>query len=534
MGGAAEQRNGPRPQNHAAYGWLGLAAVSALTWVQTQSATLNADAAYFLLSARGLAEGRVLYDTYADFNLPANVWLASLSLFLSHALGMSLANVHQTVLWAIISAGAALLVWVVLQITAGRRGVALLFPGLAAAALMPVAGDLFGQREMLFLACASPWMAVVAGRHVGFAPSLRLSWLVSLAAAAGASLKPHFWVLCAGVGGLALLLARGRWRQLPRELWQLAGLTVLHLATIAWLYPTYLTRVLPLAAKTYAPLGKSWAGVWEWTSGPMMGQAIGGLFVLVLGVAILRKLGRATRAQVELATAGLALVTVAAVIYVGQRQGFSYHLHAVTALATLMAVFVLTVLLEGWRTPHRLVLGLLWVLPLCSGLAVQVRRLGMRSGPAVLADPLRQALVAAGPEARVLALQTGVMPFSPVHAYADFHWAGTFGCLTELRAVVDHQDRVAAGGAPDPDMLAVEADMRRNVLLALTSPPPDVVYVDVSPHLRWFESYGRPAHVLEFLARDPRFVAVWRGYEKVGAMRTYWSAHLEIYERVRY
>ena len=59
------------------------------------------------------------------------------------------------------------------------------------------------------------------------------------------------------------------------------------------------------------------------------------------------------------------------------------------------------------------------------------------------------------------------------------------------------------------------------VLLSLTDPAPDLVFVDESQPLRWFETYPERMRILDFLMEDPHFAKEWQRYEKVRSFTSY-------------
>jgi hypothetical protein len=135
-----------------------------------------------------------------------------------------------------------------------------------------------------------------------------------------------------------------------------------------------------------------------------------------------------------------------------------------------------------------------------------------------------------GPRAKVLALQTGVPPFSLVHAYADFRWTGVFACLIEMRAIADDRMHAARQGRPrHPLLVRAEARLRKLALLSLTDPAPDVVFVDVSQPLRWFETFPEQMRILDFLIEDPQFAKAWGRYEKFASFTSYKRFPMVVY-----
>lgn len=518
------------------WGWFIFAIALLLALLQIHTLALNHDVAYFLLAARALANGRVLYQTFADFNMPANAWLGLFSLHIAQLLGITLATAHQAVLFVGVAACAGLLGWIIQQMAQGKGTVTLLAPGLAATTLLILPGYHFGQREVLLVAGAGPWVVVLAGRQLGWRPSWRLSFVVSVLCAASASLKPHFLVLGAGVVALDLLLNRGRLSRLPREVWMFTALTALNLGAMALLYPVYYSEVLPTAMRTYAMKGNSVVGLWLGTD-RLFAKVSLLLYCTGIGIQWFTTDQDRRQQRLEVAAAGLALLAMAWFMFLVQGQGFAYHLEVMIGAATLANGLWLA---AAWdRVPQLAAAGSRWLRPLLVGLAMVFasgglwHRFAANDGPhtyALRADPLTRALMDAGPRAKVLALQTGVPPFSLVHAYANFHWTGAFACLVEMRAIADDRMQAAREGVPqDPVLVRAEARLRKLALLSLTDPAPDLVFVDVSQPLRWFETFPEPMRILDFLMEDPLFAEAWGRYEKLTSFTSYKRFPMVVY-----
>jgi hypothetical protein len=338
------------------------------------------------------------------------------------------------------------------------------------------------------------------------------------------------------VVALDLLLNRCRLSRLPREVWMVTALTALNLGAIALLYPVYYSEVLPTAMRTYAMKGDSVVGLWLGTDRLFAKLS---LLLYCAGIAIQWFTTDQDRRKqrLEVAAAGLALLAMAWFLFLVQGQGFAYHLEVMVGAATLANGLWLA---SAWdRVPQLAAAGGRWLRPLLAGLTMVFalgglwHRFAANDGPhayAVRTDPLTQALMDAGPSAKVLALQTGVPPFSLVHAYTNFHWTGAFACLVEMRAIVDDRHQAARQGVPrDPALVRAEARLRKLALLSLTDPAPDWVFVDVSQPLRWFETFPEPMRILDFLMEDPAFAEAWGHYEQLTSFTSYKRFPMVVY-----
>ena len=238
-------------------GLLFAASTVTCAW-QTFGLMLNYDVAGFLLDAEAMLAGRRLFVDFFEFNMPSNAWLPMISVVLARGLPFYLADIHVVFLISLVSASAALTLWLM------WRQLAASYPTtvLVAAVLLPALfiwypNYDFGQREPFFFAAMAPFAAVSLGRHTGFRPTAGVAVLVGLIAALGASMKPHFVLFAGALVLVDLMLRRGRIRQLGLESFVLGGALGIYLIWMVVAFPLYFTEMLPVASSTYAPLAPS-------------------------------------------------------------------------------------------------------------------------------------------------------------------------------------------------------------------------------------------------------------------------------------
>jgi hypothetical protein len=504
----------------------------------TSLTALNHDVASYLLMARALVDGRVLYDSFPDFSMPANAWLALLSLKVATATGLELAALHQFVLFMLTVAGATVTGLVISRSVAADTLAARAMPAAVMALFLFVPGYDAGQRDVLFAVLAAPVVAIVAARHFDFRPSIVISTVAVLLGATGSSLKPQVALPLLALGGCELVLRRGNLRRLAPELWALAAVLLAYVAVIQAMYPTYFWQVLPTATKFFAfqnlPLVALLPSLWK--------IAIAGFVALVLLAFLL-----AHRASAGLPIpwgmlgAWAAFASALVAMHLQQRMGFRYHtVPAVLFLLVSVALFTLMgveAALRRWAVGARLIPGLCLVAAGTLGpFAIQVGVLFNRPDGTTRADALGDRVTrifhALPPASYVLSFQTGVPPMSPLHAYADVRWSGEFNTNYEISGIVLDADRaVAEGGERDPFFVSVERELRRSVLKSLTVRPPEVVLVDVTKPLRWFEHYDKPFGLLAWLAQDPAFATAWSNYEHVETVESFLNVSVEIWRR---
>lgn len=522
--------------------WILTALVAIVGAYVTFQTALNLDVGFFLLAARSVADGRILYETFPDYSMPANVWIALFSLHIANLTGILLAYVHQAVLLSLTAAG-AILTGIVVSRTAGPRTLTgRAMPPLIMALFLIIPGYDSGQRDVLFIVLAAPLVAITAARHFGLVPGWRLSSGIVALAAIGASLKPQYFLPLLALGGCDLALRRGRPGQIAGELWALAVILACYGVVVQVIYPTYFFQVLPNAAKFYA-FQKAWIVSLILV---LRVAAAAGAASAVLLLAILRE--RALSNQpipwgivAAWAVFGISLL----VVYYVQHMGFRYHrvpplLYGLVSMA-LFAVMSIEIGIRRWTAGYRLraiVLGFgataisLAVIAMAALAPTRNFNLPGTSRADCLGDPVTRIFRSLPSASYVLSLQTGVPPISPLHAYADVRWSGEFGSLQEISAIVlEAAKDVAAGRERDPYFVALERHVREAVVRSLTLRPPRIVLVDVTVPLRWFEHFNQPFSLLPWLNKDPAFVAAWANYEYVETVPSFEGVTVEVWRQ---
>ncbi len=198
-------------------------------------------------------------------------------------------------------------------------------------ALLPLACVLaaydVGQREQLMALFAIPYAFLAARRIEGLETPPRLAWAVTLSAALGFALKPHFLAVPALVEVL-VLLRRGPAKALRDPLpWAMAGLWAVYLASIPLLFPKYFDFVVPLVVGYYLNTGN--IGLFDVVLTDKMGAAFLALACLV-PVALHRRAGAPAQALLMVGLGGLASAWV-------QHKGWSYHIVPMGMATALLA-----------------------------------------------------------------------------------------------------------------------------------------------------------------------------------------------------
>jgi hypothetical protein len=168
-----------------------LAGLVAIAGLFAQSATyLNHDVAWVLYSSERLLVGGVFGKEIVAANPPLIWWISAVPAFLAKMFGLDPVTTFR--LFAVAIAAASLIASERLM----RRSVAMLPRGLfvLTGAFLFVAGTGrdFGQREVLAVMLALPYLTAAAGRVHGNVPALAPALLIGAAAGLGIALKPYF------------------------------------------------------------------------------------------------------------------------------------------------------------------------------------------------------------------------------------------------------------------------------------------------------------------------------------------------------
>jgi hypothetical protein len=464
--------------------WLlvALGAWQALRWLP------HPDVAYYISSARQLAEGAELYVDIGDVNAPPIYWIHALIHALAGLLGIGDRDM-VVLLFAAVSAAVLLWLWRWLPPRA-----ALLLPLLAALLFVP-AQSVFAEREHWALVLMLPYLAASLSPNAGRAAALFAAPL----AGAACMLKPPYLVLVPVALEAWLAFERRRWSSLWRAEALTAAAAFLATAAIALLaHPAYFERVLPQALAYYTALDHAFAslltpkGVWL----PLAGI----LYALALVLWRPALLG-AQRAAIGALTA-VALGFVAA--YLLQGKGFSYQWLPALVLGAAAAGAALLAL----RPRPAALLLLPLAVPLLWAGYISLQQIETRKTAWPVTGPLLEALLES--EAKgVFALAPEIYPLFPAVTLAGARWLNTESHLWQLDGL--YRRLPETSGFRPPEAQPEEERLLRLALVGrflLTAP--DLVAV--------FRGGGRPTiggsdfSYLAYYLSDPAFAEAWRGY----------------------
>ncbi|MGG5820175.1 hypothetical protein [Falsiroseomonas sp. HW251] len=473
---------------------------------------LNHDVAAILNFAERWVVGERLYRDLIDVNPPLIFMLTAIPAFIDR--------------WTPLDGAQALLLCVLACCVAAWRMTARLRQGrlegpLEAAvldALVPLACVFpaydVGQREHLMALFAIPYAFLAARRIDGMATSRRLAWTVTMAAALGFALKPHFLAVPALVEALVLVRRGPRaWLRDPLP-WGMAALWVVYAASVPLLFPTYLNNVVPLVIGYY--LGSGGLGPFDVLLSEKLGAAV--LLLAALAPFALRRYAGAT-AQALLAV-GLGSVASAWV----QHKGWSYHVVPIAMASTLLGGVLAARWLDRALPPARAASA---APGLALAVAVAVAMLHIRGE-----SPWRQIWYdeTAGGELtrvlrrevageRLLVLTPDIYPVYPALNYARARSTLRFMNLWLLVGAYPDCPEGAPRYRDTWEMSRPEFLVYRTVAEDFARAPPAGVLVAKNPGIP--RCGADEFDFVDYFSRHPAFSETWRHYTRIVHMDTY-------------
>lgn len=471
---------------------------------------LNHDVAAILNFAERWVAGERLYRDLIDVNPPLVFVLTAIPALVAA--------------WTPLSGVQALLLCVLGLCLASWRAVARLRRGRAEGAveraaldaLVPLAVVLAaydaGQREHLMALGALPYAFLAARRAEGMETPRGLAWAVTLAAALGFALKPHFLAVPLLVEAV-VLLSRGPAAALRDRLpWGMAALWLAYLAAIPLAFPLYPDFVLPLVMEFY--LHNGGIGLFGVLLTDQLGPAV--LLLAALAVPAWRA-GALGRALLAVGAGGVLSAWV-------QHKGWSYHVVPVALANAVLAVMLAARWLDR-ALPAARAAAAAPVVAVAAALAVgllhvrgespwrQVWYGQLRDGQ--LAAVLRQEVAGE----RLLVLSPDIYPVYPALNYARAR--STLRTMNLWLLVGAYPD--CPEGAPryreSWEMSRAEFLVYRTVAEDFARAPPAGVLVAKNPGIP--RCGAEEFDPLAYFARHPAFEETWRRYTRIVHMDTY-------------
>lgn len=474
---------------------------------------LNQDVAAVLSFAERMAAGEALYTHLIDVNPPLIFLLTLPAAWLAAATPLSAVQALLALL-LLFCAGITLLC-LRLRRSAGPAEAAMLLALLPLVLLL--AGYDFGQREHLMAAAALPYLFLAERRIDGLRTAPVLTALVTVIAAAGFALKPHFLAVPALVEAVVLWAAL-RQGQAARALrdpvpWGMALLWLAYLALIALCFPAYFGTIIPLVRSEYLGFaGPSF--VQALTTVHLFSATAATIALLLCAIATgTRVLGWLPRLLAAGALGGL----IAALV---QLKGWSYHVVPVWICAGLFCG------IAAARAADRVLsLGTTRRLApmLAAGIGLTLALLVIRGGEApwreftyrdATAGRLAAWLQEHAPGARVMALTPDIYPAYPAMNYAGNRPVLRFMSTWLLQAIYAACPEDGSRFRAPERMAAEERFLFDAVAEDLADRKPRAVLVARDAHIAWCA--GQPFEMIPYFARHPRFAEAWQHYRQAG------------------
>lgn len=494
--------------------WLRLAATlpTAIFVICIMLPPLNHDVAAVLDFSRRWLAGETLYVDLIDVNPPL--------VFILNLVPAALAR------WTILSQSQAMVVcllalaflfWRLIEALRRDRPEGPVEAAVLTVALpfiVVAAGSDFGQRDVMMAVAGIPYCLLAARRIDGQPTSLRLTLLVTVLAAVGFALKPHFLGVPVLVEGL-VLLRRGpvAMRRDPVP-WVMLGIWLAYLVSIPLLFPAYVNQVVPMAWKFYADIHGP--GRWRVLVTDMMGAAEALLF-LAVPLGLRRDAGAFGQA--------LALSAVGAFMAAWvQHKGWTYHVMPMTlfglaALAVSASRWMDRTMPEGRARASAPALALIAVAGL---FAYQLRGGETPWREFTFEDETAGQLtnwlerVARGQQ--VLVLTPDIFPVYPALTYADAHQTLNAMSTWLLQGFYRNCPAGAVPYRPPSAMRRSEFAVYQTVAENFAANPPVALVVSREAHIP--SCRGR-FDLLAYFARNPLFGETLERYAPAGEIGNY-------------
>jgi len=371
-----------------------------------------------------------------------------------------------------------------------------------------------GQREHLMALFALPYAFLAARRMQGLDTAWPLAVSVSIAAALGFALKPHFLAVPLLVEAL-VLSRRGLGPALRDPLpWSMALIWVLYLASIPLIFPNYFGYVVPLVMDFY--LASHGFGLLDVLLGDKLGAALLALLA-ALGLLGWRGCGDVARA---IGCVGAGAFVSAWV----QHKGWTYHIVPIAMMTALLASLVLARWLDRTLPAARA----LQAAPLLAiGIVMAVSLVQVRGE-----SPWRQIWYGATRDGeltrilrrevageRLLVLSPDIFPVYPALNYAE---ARSTLRTMNLWVLVGAYPNCVAGAAryrETWEMSRAEFMVYRTVAEDFARAPPGAVLVARNAGIPRCD--GEEFDFIAYFSRHPAFAETWRRFTRVIHLDTY-------------
>jgi hypothetical protein len=472
--------------------WLPLAGIFVLAVFLRHVLIANTDVSWGLVMADKFLDGQRLYADIIEVNPPATVFLYVAPALLGRLFGLP----AEFFVDALVFLAAGLSLWLSGRILR-RSGLTQYADGwllatVAAAALVVLPAQTFGEREHIGLIAFLPFLAVAAARAKGVRPDLGSAMIAGICGGIIVIIKPHFAAAIIGTSVAAAFYARS-WRPVfALENWIAAGLLAAYVAFVVVAFPQFIHDVLPMVMAVYVPVKASWPKLLIHFATPLWLAAL-------LLIALLK------RGEMFAFPFGLLLVASAgfSVSYYVQQKGWSYHSYPMLALALIALALAF---FDRWhRTssdgrserPKRLASAL--VAALIAGTTFCWMNFAVDCS--ALAAPIRA--IKAHP--KILELSADLAVGHPLTRAVQGTWVSRVSALWITAGVMLRRKHESLDAQTDARLEAYAARDRAMLTQDIASRQPDVILVDQELQgfdwLAWANSY--PALAAQLKAYRP-------------------------------
>ena len=311
--------------------WLALAVLFAIAIAVRLFLPANTDVSWLLTVAERVLDGQRLYAEVIETNPPMAVLIYMPGVVIARSLGLPAEMVTDGLVFAAVFASLAIAARILKDSTALDRRAAWPFALLAFAILAILPAKTFGQREHIAVVELLPILALYAVRTTGERPALWKIAIAGMGAGLALSFKPNFAL---GVlGGLAALAFHARsWRLLwVPENWIAGALVAIYAVCVVWLFPAYMSDIVPLMRHVYVLVGASFAEMVRTPALPIWAAA--GFAALVM-----RRSERIDAILLLLLATSFGFMLA----FFVQRKGWPYHSYPMIAFAMLGLGYAVT------------------------------------------------------------------------------------------------------------------------------------------------------------------------------------------------
>jgi hypothetical protein len=385
-------------------------------------------------------------------------------------------------------------------------------------ALVPLACVLaaydVGQREQLMALFAIPYAFLAARRIEGLPTPPGLAWAVTICAALGFALKPHFLAVPLLVEAL-VLLRRGPLAAFRDPLpWGMAAVWIGYLASIPLLFPAYPNFVIPLVIGFY--LDNGGIGLLDVLLTERMGAALLPLLAMA-PFAARRAAGPAAQALLAVGIGGALSAWV-------QHKGWSYHVVPMAMAGAVLAGILAARWLDR-SLPAARGAAAAPAIAVAAALAVAMVHIrGESPWRQIWYDQLPGGQLTAALKRevageRLLVLSPDIYPVYPALNYARARSTLRFMNLWLLIGAYPDCPEDAPRYRETWEMSRPEFLVYRTVAEDFARAPPAGVLVAKNPGI---PRCGAEAFdFIDYFSRHPSFAETWRRYTRIVHMDTY-------------